>query len=310
VSFAQQRRWVDGLRRIPLPEVLRAAGAETDRHDPAKWHTADGVLSVNGAKFFNWNQGRGGGGAIDLAMHLNACDFTAAVQWLLSACGPACAEASAGRHAQAGAQRCVAAPAPLQRAPSSQPARLPGCGQVLTLPTPAAEQLDRVQRYLREQRRLPEALLKPLRDAGRLYADRRANAVFVLLGKECRPVGAELRGTSATAWRGLAPGSRKDLGYFACGPTHANELVLCESAIDAISCAALYPDRLCLSTAGARPTSAWIPPLLSQGRHLYCGFDADPTGDQMAQAMTAIYPAIQRLRPPLHDWNDVLTATA
>jgi hypothetical protein len=292
LSFEQHRRRVDELRRIPLPQVLRAAGAEADRHDPAKWHTAHGVLSVNGAKFFNWNEGRGGGGAIDLAMHLNACDFTAAVQWLLSACG----------HAQAGAQRCAAVPSPPQRAPSSQP--------VMTLPTPAAGQLDRVQRYLREQRRLPEALLKPLRNAGRLYADRRANAVFVLLGRQGRPVGAELRGTSATAWRGLAPGSRKDLGYFACGPAHANELVLCESAIDAISCAALYPDRLCLSTAGARPNPAWLPPLLARHHRLYCGFDADPTGDQMAAAMTAIHPAIQRLRPPLHDWNDVLTATA
>jgi hypothetical protein len=282
---------VDGLRRIPLPEVLHAAGAEADRRDPSKWHTARGMLSVNGAKFFNWNQGRGGGGAIDLAMHLNACDFTAAVQWLLSACGPA----------QAGTKRWGAATAPPQRAPSSQPD--------LTLPTPAAGQLDRVQRYLREQRRLPEALLRSLVDSGSLYADCRANAVFVLLGKEGHPVGAELRGTSATAWRGLAPGSRKNSGYFSCGPVRANELVLCESAIDAISCAALQPDRLCLSTAGARPNPAWLPPLLAHHR-LYCGFDADPTGDQMADAMIAIHPAIHRLRPPLHDWNDVLTATA
>jgi hypothetical protein len=314
VSFDHHRRWVDGLRAIPLPEVLRAVGAEADGHDPVKWHTAQGVLSVNGAKFFDWNQGRGGGGAIDLAMHLNACDFTAAVRWLLSACG----------HAQAGAQHVsgtrIPCSAPPQRAPSSQP--------MLSLPTPAAGQLDRVQRYLREQRRLPEALLKPLRNAGRLYADRRANAVFVLLGKDGHPVGAELRGTclradlpapsgarqagthrqaSAAAWRGLAPGSRKDLGSFACGPAQAHELVLCESAIDAISCTALYPDRLCLSTAGARPNPAWLPPLLAHHR-LYCGFDADPTGDQMAAAMIAIYPAIRRLRPPLHDWNDVLTA--
>jgi hypothetical protein len=298
VNFEQHRQWVDSLRAIPLPEVLRATGAEADRHDPAKWHTAHGVLSVNDAKFFNWNKGCGGGGAIDLAMHLNACTYTTAVQWLT--------------------QRCVAATAPPQRPPSPQPSRLPGClpaarqggGQVLTLPTPAAGQLDRVLRYLYEQRRLPEALLKPLRDAGRLYADRCANAVFVLLGKEARPVGAELRGTSATAWRGLAPGSRKNLGYFACGPAHAPELVLCESAIDAISCAALYPDRLCLSTAGARPNPAWLPSLLARHHRLYCGFDADATGDQMAAAMTARHPAVQRLRPPLHDWNDVLTATA
>ena len=281
MSFDRHRRWVDGLRAIPLPEVLRAVGAEADRHDPAKWRTAQGVLSVNGAKFFNWTQGRGGGGAIDLAMHLNACDFTAAVRWL----------------------------APLRVPVPASPVNTPAPHPVLAMPTPAAGQLDRVQRYLREQRRLPEALLKPLLDAGRLYADRRANAVFVLLGNEGLPVGAELRATSATPWRGLAPGSRKDLGYFACGPAQASELVLCESAIDAISCAALYPDRLCLSTAGARPTPAWLPPLLAHHR-LYCGFDADPTGDQMAAAMSARYPAIQRLRPLHHDWNDALTASA
>ena len=30
----------------------------------------------------NWNQGVGGGGAIDLAMHLNKLGFKAAVEWL------------------------------------------------------------------------------------------------------------------------------------------------------------------------------------------------------------------------------------
>ena len=42
--------------------------------------------------------------------------------------------------------------------------------------------------------------------------------------------------------------------------------------------------------------------------YIYCGFDADPTGDHMAAAMIALYPAIKRLRPPAHDWNDVLKA--
>ncbi len=50
----------------------------------------------------------------------------------------------------------------------------------------------------------PPALLDPLIQAGILYPDTRANAVFLLLGKQNLPVGAELRGTTArpgVAWR-------------------------------------------------------------------------------------------------------------
>jgi hypothetical protein len=83
-------------------------------------------------------------------------------------------------------------------------------------------------------------------------------------------------------------------------------VVLCESAIDALSCFALHPGYQCLSTAGARPNPRWLPPLLEQGCQVYCGFDADRTGDAMAGAMLALHPAVQRLRPSHHDWSDVL----
>jgi hypothetical protein len=276
MSFEQRRQWVDGLRRIPLSVVLLAAGAEADRQDKTKWHTTRGVLSVNGAKFMNWSLSQGGGGAIDLAMHLTAMDFNGAVQWLSRNCS------------------CPPPPAPMPPQPR------------LVIPPPDAAQLGHVLRYLREQRRLPSRLLNPLVEGGLLYADARANAVFLLRGREHRAVGAELRGTRGGFWRGMAPGSRKDLGYFCVGPPDAPEAVLCESAIDAISCAAIFPGHRCLSTAGARPNPTWLPPLLAQGRCLYCGYDADPTGDAMAQEMIALYPLIQRLRPSQHDWNDVL----
>lgn len=280
MNFEQRRHWVDGLRRIPLEAVLRATDAQPDGHDRARWHTTRGVLSVTGSRFINWNQGRGGGGAIDLAMHLNVFDFTAAVQWLA------------------------------QRFPGLQPpAPAPSPKPPLAIPPPEASRLPDVKRYLIEQRRLPDSLLTPLVQAGRLYADHKANAVFLLLGKEDQPVGAELRGTTGPVWRGLAPGSRKDLGYFSAGPNQSREAILCESAIDALSCAVLYPDRRCLSTAGARPNPAWLVPLLAHGLRLYCAFDADPTGDHMAAAMIAQHPAIHRLRPPLQDWNDVLIAS-
>jgi hypothetical protein len=69
------RARADRLRPLPLPAVLAALAAVRDPHDPAKWHTARGVLSVSGPKFINWNLDWGGGGAIDLVMHLRQVGF-------------------------------------------------------------------------------------------------------------------------------------------------------------------------------------------------------------------------------------------
>ena len=39
---------------------------------------------------------------------------------------------------------------------------------------------------------------------------------------------------------------------------------------------------------------------------IYCGFDSDSAGENMAKEMIALYPSVKRLRPIEHDWNDVL----
>jgi len=289
MTFWQRRQQADHLRTIPLETVLPLCGGQRDPNDKHKWHTPAGVLSVNGAKFINWNAGGGGGGAIDLVIQLRRLDFKAAVDWL--------------------AQHFPGSVTPLPLAPTPPPQ--------FHLPSPDPSKLGRVQQYLAQQRKIAPALLDPLIQSGTLYADTRANAVFLLLGKENIPVGAELRGTTARPWHGLAAGSQKDLGFFAvpaeplpASVSAGKAVVLCESAIDAISCFALHPQSLCLSTAGARPNPTWLKPLLDQAAQVYCGFDADPTGDHMADAMMALHPGIQRLRPPAHDWNDVLKAGA
>jgi hypothetical protein len=264
------------LRAIPLESVRAATGAQRDHHDKAKWHTAKGAISVTGMKFINWYQGRGGGGAIDLAMHLNGLDFKAAVDWLR------------------------------RRFPLTDYSQSLLPARPLTLPPPDPSKLGTAKHYLVHHRGITSALIDSLVESGRLYADTRGNAVFLLLGKENRPAGAELRGTGFPRWRGMAPGSQKDLGYFSIVAPAPTKIVLCESAIDAMSCFLLHPSSLCVSTSGARPNPRWLPAFLSQGYPVYCGFDADSTGDTLAQQMIAFYPAVRRLRPPAHDWNDVL----
>ena len=178
--------------------------------------------------------------------------------------------------------------------------------QTLSLPQRDDVRLDQIIHYLRHNRCIPVEVIEMLVRSGRLYADRRANAVFLLLGKEKRVVGAELRGTTPAKWHGMAPGSRKDLGCFHITNSSTNEVVLCESAIDAISCFVLQPNCMTLSTSGAHPNPVWLSILIEKGFDIYCGFDSDETGDSLANRMIHLYPMVKRIRPTNHDWNEDL----
>jgi len=164
------------VRGIALEPVLRLAGAQPDVHDPRKWHTSEGVLSITGPKFMNWTRGLGGGGAIDLVIHLKHRSFMEALQWL-EGCFPA---------------------------PASTPSEQPDLQRSLQLPVPCVQNLRRIKGYLAAQRGLPAALTDPLIASGRIYADSKANVLFLLSGQNGIPVGAEMRGTTfcaGVAWR-------------------------------------------------------------------------------------------------------------
>jgi len=268
------------VRTIELQAVLERTGCSTDALDQAKWHTPAGVISVTGQKFMNWTTRTGGGGAIDLVMQLRRCGFKTAVFWL-------CHNFPAADDQVSQESTCI-----------SQPP--------FALPKRDDTRVQQIRNYLRDNRCIPTDLIDFLIRSGKLYADDRANAVFLLLGKEKSVVGAELRGTWHSRWHGLAPGSRKDLGCFYVKTAGATKVVLCESAIDAISYFALQPNCLTLSTAGVNPNPGWLSILVEKGFDIYCGFDSDDSGDSLADRMIRRYPTVKRLRPPNKDWNEVL----
>jgi hypothetical protein len=261
-----------------LPTVLLAIGAKHDRYDKARWHTPKGAISVTGMKFFNWNCSVGGGGAIDLIIHLFGLDFKGALAWL-------------SRHFPADG---------LGPLPDTRP------HLTLQLPESEARKLPDVKHYLRVERKIDPTVIDYLIQRGDLYADGRGNAVFLMRTIDRVPTGAELRGTGPYPWRGMAKGSRKDRGYFSIRNVCVDGVILCESAIDAISCFIINAQYHCISTAGARPSPGWLEPLIHQYPKVYCGFDADNTGDAMAEAMIQVHPSVIRMRPQQHDWNDTL----
>jgi hypothetical protein len=280
-SFESIKQKADLVRGINLGQVLDGSGAVKDKFDKAKWHTSKGAISICGPKFMNWSKDIGGGGAIDLVMHLKNFDFKTAVLWLDTV--------FSGHHIQIPSNKMKPNP-------------------ILKLPKKDSTKLPQLINYLVKIRSIPLSLINSLIHSGKLYADTKGNAVFLLLGKEKKIVGAELRGINHTIWRGMAKGSRKDIGFFRVRSRHPDKIVLLESAIDAISFFALYPNCMAISTSGASPNPAWLRSFINTESEIYCGFDSDDIGEKAAKKMIALYPTIKRLRPPKHDWNDVLKA--
>jgi hypothetical protein len=280
--FDDIRVKADHVRNIDLIEILKLEGCIRDNHDKAKWHTCQGMISVTGQKFMNWRQSTGGGGAIDLVMHLKEWNFKSAVLWLSNNLSSFAA-----------------------RSPDFISSK-PIAKRAFTLPQRDDRNLPRVIDYLRYDRCISVALVNMLIKSGKLYADKRVNAVFLLLGKEKKVVGAELRGTTHSLWRGMASGSKKGLGAFYVKSRNAEKIVLCESAIDALSYFALHPGCMVASTSEANPNPAWLTLLMAKGFEIYCGFDNDETGEKAANKMIHLYPMVRRLKPTKHDWNEVL----
>lgn len=307
-SSGDWRRRADAVRGLPLETILLQRGAKRDPRDKAKWHTERGVLSLTGSKFTNWCWHVGGGGAIDLVMHLSNIDFREAVVWLeqqfaASRTGLGDVPQPADRSSLARRQL-----APISATLTNRDATTSSFRQ-LSLPVADPSQLNRVRRYLTQRRCLPDSSLEPLIASGKLYADHRGNAVFLLVaGKANRPIGAELRGTGPQMWRGLAPGTDKNVGFFWTGDAGSGTILLCESAIDAISCRELFPECLAISTSGARAAPAWLSGLIARGYIIHCGYDTDEAGERAAASMITMHPSVKRMQPPSHDWNDALVA--
>ena len=128
--------------RCPWRPCCSSAARHANGRDRRKWHTEQGPLSVSGPKFMNWQRGQGGGGAIDLVMHLAGISFGEAVAWL-------------ERHMVAihGGEPATSAPEECTAAKNLD---------VLRLPAPDECMLGSVRCYLTGCRGLAVSLIEPL----------------------------------------------------------------------------------------------------------------------------------------------------
>ncbi len=301
-------------RHLDPTDTMRTLGGVQDRYDTHKWQVNDEHISINGERFYNHDQQKGGGGSIDLVMHVTGYSFTQAVAYLNHEAGPELAVAAAANH---GARERTAQAEEIvergERAPFMQPQA-------------DEDRWPQVRAYLVEQRGIPRGMVDELHDRGTIYADGRANAVFLRTDAEGQAVGASLRGTlPGSEFQGLAYGSRREEGHFSftIGTPErysAPQYHITESPIDALSRAALIQragergEYVFLSNDGhGELPRRQIEEGLARQALVHCGFDNDGGGHKLWAAVKEAYPhaeAIVRERPPAgaKDWNDALRA--
>ena len=171
--------------------------------------------------------------------------------------------------------------------------------------------------YLERGRRLPGVLLASRRFAGRIKTDHRGNAVFPHFDEQglC---GYEMKNWHFT---GFAKGGEKGLWLSHTRPDDMC-LVFAESAIDALSYAALHPhEQSRYASLGGTPNpkqpaliAAKIA-LMPNGAEIISAMDCDPAGRGLSQL---VHRAIEQSgrrdvsfrshspEPEGEDWNDVL----
>lgn len=293
-------------RHADLHDVMATLGGEPDRYDRRKFRVDGRHISINGEQFYDHDAGCGGGGAIDLVMHVRQCDFNDAVAYLTGHVPVPLRSADHERR---------------REGPTSADERRP-----FVPPRRDVRSWPQVRTYLTEERGIPARIVDNLHRAGIVYADGRQNAVFLRHAPDGIVTGASVRGTrDGTDFKGLAAGTNRDAGYFYYHtgerqPYTTPSLVLAEAPIDALSVHALRllaeergPVTL-LSTdgAGALPT-AMIDKALAHGWTVQAAFDADKGGDLLWRRLGEHYPretareTIWREAPPHgKDWNDTL----
>ncbi len=177
--------------------------------------------------------------------------------------------------------------------------------------------------YLEHERCVPAAVLLSPRFAGRMRIDCLGNTVFPhfdasgLCGYEIKNCG----------FTGFAAGGQKGLWFSHTQPAD-RRLVLTESAIDALSYAALFPDaedQTRYASLGGKPSSrqtALIPATIASlpaGAEIVAAFDADDAGRQFVEVIREALASVagKRGRRDLtvksqlpvqegEDWNQVL----
>lgn len=267
---------------LPLEAVLERLGYERDAKERTTWRTPAGRLTVNGSTFSAHELGWGGSGAVNLVRLIEQTDFKGAVNLLASEFGTAPVLSQVVADVRGRTEAAARAPK-----------------RAYAPPEPSQDHWPRVRHYLTEIRCLGAQLVDKLRELGRLYADRFANAVFVLGNGE----GVELHGTGELPFHGVR-GAKKPFSLITVKAPR--QVAFVGSAIEALSLYELGFEGRVDSLAGSSATEArkQAEQVRQEGLTVVDAFGNDRTGQQLSAHLglprQRIYPGHGK------DWNEAL----
>lgn len=312
----QLNRTVDQLRDLPLDDVAWQLGLIHDTKGSSRWKGHGCIINIDSEKFYDFAPGKnkGGGGAIDLVMHVNGCNFKQAIAWLNDRFGEEGMLSAVAHHAKIQASKEVK----LQPAPQFVP------------PPDSPSQWDAVYNYLTTKRGLPSPVVDYLKEQGIVYASEHQNAVFAMRSLEeadftgvqgvkkshTATVGAFLRGTRGenNSFMGYAIGTKRSQGWFYVGwggqaDSPIQRLVLCKSPIDALSYLTLEqmaakkasnPKTIYLALDSTRNLPV---ELIKDIPEVIAAYDKDSAGNQIARDIQELLPQTTIKQSAEKDWN-------
>ncbi|WP_392477026.1 MobV family relaxase [Nostoc sp. C110] len=290
------------LRDLALEDVAWELGLNYERE---RWRGHGHIINIDAEKFYDFapEHSKGSGGAIDLVMHVNQCNFRQAVVWLDERFGEAGVERAALAHVKNRAADIIQTQARPQFTP----------------PVEDKANWSAVENYLTQFRGIRSDCVQMLHNQGLVYADDKQNAVFVMRNLDGQRNGAFLRGTRGenNSFLGYSKGTKRSDSwfYFSLGGK-ANDktstAILCKSPIDAISRAMLEylirgdvpPERtvyMAIDDIKSLPLER-----LQKVPNILVAFGNDKSSDAAAQRVLELMPQSQIKKSKASDWNQQL----
>ena len=268
----------DQVRGIPLRDVLERYGFEvrpegTTLRAKSEHHN----IVVTGSRWFDNKAGVGGGGAIDLVIHLAKVNFSAACRSLADEFLPL-----------ASGQTALSFPKSWQESSHPEKKSFEELAAIYAVREDSNWPIARA--YLIEQRKISPPLVDELHARGSIYAnDHRPNPSLVFLHRDQhgKVRGATLRDTKHQSVFRPCLGN-KLTAWFAVGNlTEADRIVAVESPIDALSYYSLFGCRggalAVVSCAGATVPRELMLQAYDRCQAFVVALDNDPAGQRGRQ---------------------------